>query len=343
MQRTSAIVLIVLLVTAVGTAGTAYAADEYAIELSPAVETPPRPVSIGSETFTVSALGRVDPGETVTADVSAPASPYDVVVYDDATQVVASKNASGDGTVEFDTDGWDPGLYLVAVEVDGDRETVMPLLVSAYHVDVAAPDEAAPDASIEVEVDLTITDEPVEVGTVTAIVANDAEERMATLEAAGEGSYVGSVDLGGLPEGGFSIFVAVEDDEGLVAFSDPTELTIESTEEDVELDDVEADAERDVNTSEETTTEVEAQADAEPTATESPDEEATETATPAPTSTVTTTDRVAANTDEEVVTQAPPTESDDETAEPAGLAGIPLVLAVVAAAFLLLLVAYRLR
>lgn len=358
-SKRTAIVVVLLLVAGAGTAGTTVAAEDYTITLDPAVDTPERPAGIGSETFTVSALGRVDPGETVTAEVSAPEGSYDVVVYDAQEEPVAERNASGDATIEFDTTGWGAGIYLVAVQTDDGVHAVHPLVVSAYHLDVTAPDEATEGSSVPVTAELDPNGEAVDGGSVGAIVANDDNERAATLEAVGEGTFEGSVSLSELPTGEYAIYVVVMDGDSesgegeILAFSDPRPLTIQADEptddedgaddqdDGDEIEDGEAEDESfDYNHRDGITIGGdEDDGEEEPTETGTP----TETPEPTETATPTTTEQEAGNTADDEGDQEQLADEDGPTDEPAGLTSGMTIPAVILAALLVLVLVYRFR
>jgi len=114
-------------------------ASGVSVTLSPSVETPTRTI----DGFEVSASGRVNPGEEVTADVTAPSDQeYQIEVRDVERNVVGFTGVtSGDDTFTFDTDNMpggigdgelDPGTYAVVPLDSGETLDAAPFVVQAY-------------------------------------------------------------------------------------------------------------------------------------------------------------------------------------------------------------------
>lgn len=208
-MRVSTFAIAVLLVVA--GAGSALAAeDDYEVDITPAVEVPDRTAEIDSKTFPVSALGRVDPGGAVTVEVTAPDVDYRVVVYDAFRNVRAEQEASGDAAVQFDTDGWTAGSYVVAVERFGDVVAVQPLVVSAYDLDVTSTERATPGSMIRVAADLDPVDGDASATRVTALISGDGGEEYQALRQDDDGTYVGTISIDGLPAGEYTVHVIVQ-------------------------------------------------------------------------------------------------------------------------------------
>ena len=123
------------------TGGTAH----FDVDLAPAIDTPDRPETILGTTYTLTQLGRVDPGGTVDATVTVGSgTDYQVEVIDAQRQrMFLPDEGTGDGTKSIDM-SVPPGSYVVAVWVDGVYEDIEPAVVSQYRVQVggSVPTEA---------------------------------------------------------------------------------------------------------------------------------------------------------------------------------------------------------
>lgn len=239
MRWTGSLVLCLLLVMA-GASPLAVASSHYAVEVSPAVDTPTRTVDFQSRTYAVSSVGRVDPGDRFTATVSAPAGDeYDVRLYDADGRVVDFASRSGSGSVEFDTasetSSYDPGTYFVAVRHHGATVAVQPVVLSAYEVTATAPDSIEEGGMIHVSASLesVAVDEHVE--SVSVFVGNDDVVRRAELRKRGTGEYGATIGLDGLPPGEYDLTVVahgpatVAGEREMIGVSDSRSLEITSS------------------------------------------------------------------------------------------------------------------
>jgi len=142
------------------------ASDEYDIITSPCVSTPTRTVN----GFTVSSSGRVNPGDDLVVDVTAPDSEpnhdnYVIDVYNVSEEVRGFKTPSNDGTAVFDTGSIAPndielatGTFGAAVNHDNDTgefRDAHPFVVKAYETTTHVQDvlESGDDLPVAAELD----------------------------------------------------------------------------------------------------------------------------------------------------------------------------------------------
>lgn len=203
---------LIALLAVVGAAG---ASGHYDVTATPNIDTPDRTVTFDRDDFTVTELGRVDPGEDIGAEVDAPSGEaYYVTLYDADRNTVVTKENDSDDEYAFETtwpNGSDyaPGTYVVAVDRSGIL-AVSPVVIAGYHVSVDAPGSAEPGDEITVEADVTTEDDTKPIDQVTAVIGNDAEKREVALTEESSDHYAATFTLDQLPEGDYSLYVVVQ-------------------------------------------------------------------------------------------------------------------------------------
>ena len=318
MMRGLMFVIVVMLITA-GVSATVAAEDGFSIGLTPSVDTPDRTAEVDGDDFPISTIGRIEPGETVTAGITAPSDrSYQVVVYDSYDREKAEKQGHGDATVHFDTTGWSAGSYLVAVESAGNVVAIHPLVVSAYTLDVSSPNRAAPGSAVRVSADLESTGTSASATRVTALISGEGGEEYQILRSDDQGTYAGTISVASLPEGDYSVYVIVQGSKvhfnarETIALTDGLPLTIGAPTSTAD----EQDPTTTTEAAEQTADDVEPS-----TATEASDTGATE--------------------DESVA--AAKTQAAEPTLEAAALTNPAIIPLIVAGLVLVLLLGYRLR
>lgn len=240
-MRPSLLVAGVLLVAAAATlSGSSLGQSGYAVTASPAVDTPDRDVTFDNATFEVTQLGRVDPGDSVSATVSAPSGDaYDVYLYDADRDILDRHRDPSSATVFFDVPADDPnyppGTYVIAVDHDGEFRAVTPLVIVGYDVTVSDPPSGAePGEAVTVEASVTTVDDRKPIEQVQVVIGNDDDRQTETLSSDGDGDYSGSFTLDSLPEGEHSLYVVVQGSEEVLqrqevlGVSDAHSFTVES-------------------------------------------------------------------------------------------------------------------
>ncbi|WP_336000300.1 hypothetical protein [Halorientalis halophila] len=210
------LVLVALCLLSVGAGaaavGTQSADADYNVTVADAVDGPTRTISFEGTTFELSAVARRAPGESVTATVSAPADTgYDLYLYDADRSIQATARQTGPGAATFQTDGLEPGSYVIAVYKQGEFRDVFPVVVTGYDVAVTAPDEPVTDRRAEIEVELTPRGERDRPDAVEVVLANGSETIRTTATATEGTRYVASVPVAGRSPGEYRVFaVATE-------------------------------------------------------------------------------------------------------------------------------------
>lgn len=164
------------------------ASNEYDIITSPRVSTPTRTIN----GFTVSSSGRVNPGDDLFVDVTAPDSDpnhdnYVIDVYNVAEQVRGYKTPSDDGTAVFDTGSiapndieLDAGTFGTAVNHDddsGEFRDAHPFVVKAYETTTHVQDvlESGDDLPVAAELDPVAGAAERDIESVEAVVWQDGD------------------------------------------------------------------------------------------------------------------------------------------------------------------------
>ncbi|MDL0137994.1 hypothetical protein PNP85_00495 [Halobacterium salinarum] len=201
------------------------------------METPEQTRTVEGTTYTVDSITRVNQGDSVNVQTTGPENEsYQVYVYGNNNgqqDIIANKFVDIDdsGAVSFDTSGYEPGSYVVAIE---GAKAPQPFVVSAYDVSVSSPDSAPATGTTELSVSLTETTGDTSVhGVEIAVFTEDTVERVDTTKT--DGSYVGELDLSSLSEGDYQVQAVVyspeaapQGEQEVIGISDPTTLTIES-------------------------------------------------------------------------------------------------------------------
>lgn len=190
------VVIVVCLATSI-----AVGASGYAIDASGAIEGPSQTFSVDDRSYTVESVLVVDPGETGSFDVDAPANEsYRLYRYDSEGSIHDSTRGTGPETFEHSFDGVGPGSYVMAVVPDSETrpEVIHPVLVRGYDLAVQTSVE---DETAVVTVEATRTAEnadPIEELTVS-VETNDGVRNVTATER-GDG-YRAEFSLNGFEAG----------------------------------------------------------------------------------------------------------------------------------------------
>lgn len=228
--RPSLAVLCVLLVAAVGTPALAGPGETLTIENS--LDVPDRVATYDGTNYTISAVRRADPGDTIRVSTTVVESDsYRVHIRNRKDDLVDSSNRLTENTtVSFNLTGYDPGTYLVGLNQDGSYRAIQPLVVRGFAVAATVPSEAQTGSEITVSADITRlrgSDDP----TVQAVVGNDSHvvRVNATLR---DGRYEATVSLDSLSPGTYAGYVVVRGPDRafgepeLLGVSDRTDLDV---------------------------------------------------------------------------------------------------------------------
>lgn len=164
--------------------------DTYVMRMADCVETPDRVVTVEGEEYTVSAIGVVSPGESISVSVDAPAdSSYSVYLYNSDRQIIDQNRIDGSGQASFETNSLAAGSYMLAVNgPDGNIRTVYPVIVRSYRVSLDAPADPAPGEQVKFTISVeNVSGTTKQLSEVNLVVSKDGndEELTATKQSAG--------------------------------------------------------------------------------------------------------------------------------------------------------------
>jgi hypothetical protein len=213
----------------------AFAAGSYDIDVDGSIDTAERNVTVDGDSFTVTAVGTLDRGETITATVAAPAgASYDLYLYDSDRRVTDAAAMDGSGSAEFETDYLSPGTYVVAVYTsEGSIAAVQPVVVSGYEIGADAATRVSAETSPSVDVTLTETGDAPEPERVEVVVLQDGSVATGAVASPDGDGYVASLPAD-LSAGDYRYYVAVRgpnevnDRHELVALSEARRLRVGS-------------------------------------------------------------------------------------------------------------------
>jgi hypothetical protein len=223
-----------LLVAGAGAVVSAGQSDEYSMSAPGEVEIPARSLTVDSEDYTVRAVGRVGPGDTIRVDVSAPDdAEYSVYLYNKNLDIEQTDRMSGSGRATFSTEFLSPGSYLAAV-YDGEILDVYPVVVEGYRVTADAPDAASGEFDVNVSVaDGALTDEPPQV---QVVLGDDERSVRVTASRVADGEYTATVPTDRFDPDTYALYGVVrgEDtteggDQVILAVSDRHEVEVTET------------------------------------------------------------------------------------------------------------------
>ncbi|WP_226010842.1 hypothetical protein [Halomicrobium salinisoli] len=344
------VTLCLLAVGAAATASPVVAQDDYSLTVENSLDVPTQNVEYGGDTYEISSIGVVDPGGTVQVSASGPSDGYEIALLTGDEDVADSRQVSGDASTTFSMSSR-TGTYFLALNVDGERERIQPVVVEGYDVSLSIPENATEGEPVDATVDVERRDGTrKDVESVEVVLWNDDYNRTVTIDGDGEGQYNTTVTVD--EPGNFTAHATVRGEQTidgeneLLALSDRHEVNVSAAPEDDSDDDTDGgDSGASAGETDGNATET-ADGNATATATEAADGDGTATPTETPTEGEgggaepedTETD------DGGVVTPADTTEPDESAAEETptagdGPVGLPGMLSALAAA----LAALRLR
>ena len=235
-QMRSLVPLMIVLLLA-GTAGAVVSTSqsgEYSMSSPSEIEIPARDLTVDGESYTVRAVGRATPGESVQIDVSAPEdAEYSVYLYDRNLRIEQTDAMSGSDRATFSTDDLSPGSYLAAV-YDGEILDVYPVVVQGYDLTVEAPSNADGSVTVNVTVaDGALTRTPPQV---QVVLGDDARSVRTDATRVGDGEYRATLRTDEFEPDTYALYGVVrgeQETEGgdrvILAVSDRHEVRLEST------------------------------------------------------------------------------------------------------------------
>lgn len=187
------------------------AGTDYALTLENSVDTPSRTVTIQGETHSVSAVGRTTPGSMLSVAADAPSdTAYDVLLYNGDRQIVASKEAFGEQSLQFDMSRYTPGSYLLAIYKNGNYKDVFPVVVRGYSMTVDTPSHATAGSDITVTVTATKTEDVEDPSAVQVVLASDEETQRATATKIDSNTYQTTLSLDQFQSGNTRVYAVVQ-------------------------------------------------------------------------------------------------------------------------------------
>lgn len=215
--------------------GTVPADETFDLTVAGSVDIPSRDVTFEGDSYEVAAVGRVDPGKSVTVSATGPDNEtYAVYLYNNDEQIVDTERVTGDRTVTFDTGDLDlgAGTYILTINgPNGKTQAVHPLVVKGYTLSFDAPETATPGEGVTFRVEssqIAGTSKPVD--RVEVIIAQGSDDWTLTAEETTEGEYVAETSFN--TTGEFRVYAVVRgtekvgDEQELLGVSDGTTVQV---------------------------------------------------------------------------------------------------------------------
>lgn len=207
------LIAVLFLVGVLGIPGAAE--SDYSISVVGNVDTPQKTVTIEDDRINVSAVAKVDQGETISATIDAPTdTSYRVNLYgiqDGKRVIVDSRYIEADDpdSVEFDTATYDPGSYALAVYHDGEYQAFHPVIVSENTVSITADATVERGEAFNPEISVTTLAKSTEVESVELILVNESFSKRVTASSTREQTYQASITTDGLNTGTYRVYAVV--------------------------------------------------------------------------------------------------------------------------------------
>lgn len=216
--------------------------SEYDISTDASIDVPDRTIEQGGDTFTITAVSQVDPGESISVTADAPGgTDITVYLYDRDQRIVTAREGTGTSTFEFSITADDvagdvvSGTYAFVLQHDGTRQAAHPLVVRGYSVDASAPDTATRGETISVSAEIEkLRGQDME--SVEVVMASDATTVRKPATASGGGTYTAEIDTSDLSAGSYDVYANVRGPDSalgekeLLGIATPTETRVEADE-----------------------------------------------------------------------------------------------------------------
>jgi hypothetical protein len=236
-QRTTHVLVVVVLIALLCAVPVAVAAVPYGLESPSEVAVSDRVILIGYENFGFDGVARVERGEELVVRTTAPGSAvYGVDLYDsDRSPVALSDRLRGNDSASLETDSLTPGSYVAALLDEQEVKAVLPVIVEGYAVSAEVPetvgtgtdltvtttlerDPASPEAS---RVELVVTERRSGYILTRRDMEHDGTAYAATVRLAEPGEYHLYVNVRGQK--------SVRGREVVLGFSDPQAVSVTGT------------------------------------------------------------------------------------------------------------------
>lgn len=235
-----AIVAIGSLLLIAGSVVTIAGASEYSITPNPAIDVPNRSFNFEGTDYEVTQIGRVVPGEPISATIDAPrGQDFDVFLYNGDRQIVDRVRDPAGRTVSFEIPAghpnYRPGTYVVAVEHDGVFQAIAPVVIVGYTISLHVPKSVIVGDRISITADMIVVNNSKSINNVQIVIANRSHEHRTSLASNGNMTYIGTVSVDSLSAGNYSVYVVVQAKEKVfghnevLGISEPQSFTIRSS------------------------------------------------------------------------------------------------------------------
>ncbi len=206
---TSTLLVLTLVVATVPFTGATVASDETSLSVPGSIDTPTKTVSIEGTEYEVSTVAVRESGQSLPVDVSASdGTEFWVDLYNSEEQREDSIRGTGSERVTFETDGLEPGTYLLMLQIDDDYVEIHPVVISGYDLEADHTNEIEPDESLHATVSVTPTAADGEPEGVELVVWNDETTIRESAEQTDDGTYEANVS--NLEEGTYDVYAIAQ-------------------------------------------------------------------------------------------------------------------------------------
>jgi hypothetical protein len=187
----------------------AAAAMDYTITSTPSIDTPDRTVQIEDSEYTVSSIGRAAPGSDFRIETTGPSgASYDVYLYDGDRNIMDTRSAEGDDSIQFSTEYLESGSYMAAIYgPDGTIRAIQPVVISGYQVEVSDLETITENEGFDVSVSLQKRSERARIDEVEVVVVQDGVLVERTTATKATDAYTATVSP--LESGQYAVYAVV--------------------------------------------------------------------------------------------------------------------------------------
>lgn len=210
------------------------ATDDYDLSVSNSFDTPEESFTIDGQTFTVDSITAVDPGEQISVSVTAPEDQrFDVDLYNTDKHVIDFERGEGSETVHFQTDGLDPGTYVLGLYSDSNYQIVQPVVINGYDITLEYAADIEPGEDVEITASIEPITDVEDPAAVEIAIWNDETRITDEMTAVDQSTYETTISIE--EEGIFQVNVGLQTDETVdgnpvvIGIADGDSLTVEES------------------------------------------------------------------------------------------------------------------
>lgn len=216
MNSLRVLLVLLLLLSMVFTAGVIAANETYELNVDGEIGTPEQEETISGDEVVIDSVAVFSAGEDIVAEASG-GDGWDVQLRDNSGDIIQSvdEEETDNGKLSIPTDSLDPGTYVLLLRGDDEFHQALPVVVSGYDISVDNPEDATvgEDIPVTVEVEQTTLDEPPESVEVTAHRPGTEDAIIETATHVEDDTYEATLSFEDAEPDEYNVYAAATDDD----------------------------------------------------------------------------------------------------------------------------------